>query len=176
MGVQYQYPSVRMSMSLLLQWFHQPSATASPRKCATRFPSNTVKMYQSKTARMFQERSAVMFLKSTAIRSTKMSAPPTTSRSLSTTPKSSARLYRIRLKRRFPERCVTLCQRRTVRKCLSPTLSTRMRQSVTLSLNNSAPKFLENLVTIIKTNLPSLKLENFYEFYFKNILVIDSYL
>merc|ERR1712002_843519 len=174
MGVQYQYPSVRMSMSLLLLWFHQPSATASPRKCATRFPSNTVRMYQSKTARMFPERSAIMFLKSTATLSIKMSVLPTTSRSQSTTPRRSARPYRIRLKRRFPERCVTLYQRRTVRKCQSPTLSTRMRQSVTLLLNNSAPKFLENLVIIIKTNLPSQKLVNFYEFY--TISYKDSYL
>merc|ERR1711931_114741 len=143
-------------------------------RCVIRFPNNTVKMYLSKTARMFPERSASMFLKSTATLSTKMSAPPTTSRSLSTTPRRSASLYRIRLKRRSPEKCVTQYPRKTVRKCQSPTQSTRMRQSVTLSLSNSAPKFLENLVIIIKTNLPSLKLENFYEYY--TIFYKDSYL
>merc|ERR1712200_295719 len=98
----------------------------------------------------------------------KMSAPPTTSRSLSTTPRTSARQYRIRLKGRCPEKCVTQCQRRTASKYLSPTLSTRTRQSATLLLRNSAPKYQENLVTIIRINLPSLKLVNFYEFYTNN--------
>merc|ERR1712042_209250 len=119
---------------------------------------------------MYPEKSANMFLKSTATQSTKMSVLPTTSRSQSTTRRRSARPYRIRLKRRFPERCVTLYQRRTVRKCQSPTQSTRMRQSVTLSLSNSAPKFLENLVIIIRINKPSLKLESeFYNNFIKDL-------
>merc|ERR1711922_7964 len=90
------------------------------------------------------------------------------------TPRRSARQYRIRLKRRCPEKFVTLCQRRSVSKYLSQTLSTRMRQSVTLLLRNSAPKYLENLVTIIRINLPSPKL-NFYEFY-TNIVMKNSYI
>merc|ERR1712168_787492 len=139
---------------------HPPSVTASPSKSVTRCPSNTVRMYQRKTVKMFPGKSAIMFLRESVTQSTKMSAPPTTSRSPSMNLRKNVRLFKSRLRGRCLEKCVTLYLRRIVRKYLPQTLSTRMRQSAMKLQNNSALKYLENLVTIT---------DKFYNFYITNL-------
>merc|ERR1711931_362599 len=112
-----------------------------------------------KNARMFPDKSAITLLRSIVTQSTKMSAPTTTSRSPSTNPRKNVRLYRKRLRGRYPGTCATLYLRRTASKCQSPTLSTRTRLNATLLLNNSAPKYQENLAIIIND------LSSYFNFY-----------
>merc|ERR1711976_442662 len=111
-------------------------------------------------------RSVKMCLDKSAALNTDRRATQTTDLSPNTRISKSAALFKIVLRRRFLERCATVCPARSVSKFPSPRLSINLKLVVLLYMRRGVQRFLGRLVTI--TPLESICIEFYVMFYAYN--------